>query len=50
MLHNIIIITYLKPELRAGLAKEFDRPANLIERPSLFGALVQEYANRSSDM
>ncbi|CAL4956742.1 unnamed protein product [Urochloa decumbens] len=34
----------------AGLAKEFDRPANLIERPSLFGALVQEYANRSSDM
>ncbi|KAI4966662.1 hypothetical protein ZWY2020_037667 [Hordeum vulgare] len=34
----------------AGLAKEFDRPAALIERPSLFGALVQEYANRSSDM
>jgi ATP-binding cassette subfamily C (CFTR/MRP) protein 1 len=34
----------------AGLAKEFDRPANLIERPSLFGALVQEYANRSSDV
>ncbi|KAG8052292.1 hypothetical protein GUJ93_ZPchr0001g30160, partial [Zizania palustris] len=34
----------------AGLAKEFDSPANLIERPSLFGALVQEYANRSSDM
>uniref|UniRef100_A0ACD5YCW2 Uncharacterized protein n=1 Tax=Avena sativa TaxID=4498 RepID=A0ACD5YCW2_AVESA len=33
----------------AGLAKEFDRPVNLIERPSLFGALVQEYANRSSD-
>ncbi|KAL6615336.1 hypothetical protein ACP70R_037606 [Stipagrostis hirtigluma subsp. patula] len=34
----------------AGLAKEFDSPANLIERPSLFGALVQEYANRSSDV
>ncbi|XP_062198470.1 ABC transporter C family member 14-like isoform X2 [Phragmites australis] len=34
----------------AGLAKEFDRPVNLIERPSLFGALVQEYANRSSDV
>jgi ATP-binding cassette subfamily C (CFTR/MRP) protein 1 len=34
----------------AGLAKEFDRPAALIERPSLFGALVQEYANRSSDV
>ncbi|KAK8950676.1 ABC transporter C family member 4 [Platanthera zijinensis] len=34
----------------AGLAKEFDTPSNLINRPSLFGALVQEYANRSSDM
>uniref|UniRef100_A0ACD5ZA38 Uncharacterized protein n=1 Tax=Avena sativa TaxID=4498 RepID=A0ACD5ZA38_AVESA len=34
----------------AGLAKEFDRPATLIERPSLFGALVQEYANRSTDV
>ncbi|XP_039114192.1 ABC transporter C family member 4-like [Dioscorea cayenensis subsp. rotundata] len=34
----------------AGLAKEFDKPANLIERPSLFGALVQEYANRSSEL
>nr|XP_019709005.1 ABC transporter C family member 14 [Elaeis guineensis] len=34
----------------AGLAKEFDKPAKLIERPSLFGALVQEYANRSSDL
>ncbi|KAH0448151.1 hypothetical protein IEQ34_021951 [Dendrobium chrysotoxum] len=32
----------------SGLAKEFDSPTNLIERPSLFGALVQEYANRSS--
>ncbi|KAH7655033.1 Xenobiotic-transporting ATPase protein [Dioscorea alata] len=34
----------------AGIAKEFDKPANLIERPSLFGALVQEYANRSSEL
>ncbi|KAG0452559.1 hypothetical protein HPP92_025223 [Vanilla planifolia] len=34
----------------AGLAKEFDTPANLLESPSLFGALVQEYANRSSDL
>ncbi|KAM0900896.1 hypothetical protein ACQ4PT_020359 [Festuca glaucescens] len=32
-----------------GLSKEFDQPINLIKRPSLFGALVQEYANRSSD-
>ncbi|PWA94497.1 ABC transporter Tap-like, P-loop containing nucleoside triphosphate hydrolase [Artemisia annua] len=32
----------------AGYAKEFDKPSNLIERSSLFGALVQEYANRSS--
>ncbi|PKA57671.1 ABC transporter C family member 4 [Apostasia shenzhenica] len=34
----------------AGLAKEFDTPANLIDHPSLFGALVQEYANRSADL
>nr|WEG20082.1 ABCC4 [Lemna turionifera] len=34
----------------AGLAAEFDAPSNLIERPSLFGALVQEYANRSSGL
>ncbi|MED6209079.1 Multidrug resistance-associated protein 4 [Stylosanthes scabra] len=34
----------------AGLAKEFDTPSNLIQRPSLFGALVQEYANRSSGL
>ncbi|KAJ0955326.1 putative ABC-type xenobiotic transporter [Helianthus annuus] len=26
----------------AGYAKEFDKPSRLIERPSLFGALVQE--------
>uniref|UniRef100_A0A5B7BJZ7 ABC-type xenobiotic transporter n=1 Tax=Davidia involucrata TaxID=16924 RepID=A0A5B7BJZ7_DAVIN len=32
----------------AGWAKEFDKPSRLLERPSLFGALVQEYANRSS--
>ncbi|KAK7392326.1 hypothetical protein VNO78_20760 [Psophocarpus tetragonolobus] len=34
----------------AGRAKEFDTPANLLQRPSLFGALVQEYANRSSGL
>ncbi|CAL9765942.1 unnamed protein product [Musa acuminata subsp. burmannicoides] len=34
----------------AGLASEFDKPSNLIERPSLFGALVQEYAHRSTDL
>ncbi|PSR85992.1 ABC transporter C family member 4 like [Actinidia chinensis var. chinensis] len=34
----------------AGRAKEFDKPSHLLERPSLFGALVQEYANRSSGL
>ncbi|CAI0388766.1 unnamed protein product [Linum tenue] len=34
----------------AGLAKEFDKPSNLLERPSLFAALVQEYANRSAGL
>ncbi|XP_052199207.1 ABC transporter C family member 14 [Diospyros lotus] len=34
----------------AGRAKEFDRPSRLLERTSLFGALVQEYANRSSGL
>ncbi|CAL1414820.1 unnamed protein product [Linum trigynum] len=34
----------------AGLAKEFDTPSNLLERPSLFAALVQEYANRSAGL
>ncbi|KAM1229150.1 hypothetical protein ACFX2J_008153 [Malus domestica] len=34
----------------AGLAKEFEKPSRLLERPSLFGALVQEYANRSSGL
>ena len=33
-----------------GKAREFDSPARLLERPSLFGALVQEYANRSSGL
>ncbi|KAJ7955107.1 ABC transporter [Quillaja saponaria] len=32
----------------AGLAKEFDKPSHLLQRPSIFGTLVQEYANRSS--
>lgn len=34
----------------AGWAKEFDSPSRLLERPSLFGALVQEYANRSAGL
>ncbi|XP_073063351.1 ABC transporter C family member 14 [Primulina eburnea] len=34
----------------AGRAKEFDSPSHLLERQSLFGALVQEYANRSSEL
>ncbi|KAH7517077.1 hypothetical protein FEM48_Zijuj09G0024000 [Ziziphus jujuba var. spinosa] len=33
-----------------GRAKEFDAPSRLLERPSLFGALVQEYANRSAEL
>ena len=33
----------------AGIAKEFDKPSKLLEQPSLFGALAQEYATRSSD-
>ncbi|ONM18776.1 ABC transporter C family member 14 [Zea mays] len=36
--------------LDAGLVKEFDSPSRLIEQPSLFGAMVQEYANRSSNL
>lgn len=31
----------------AGRVKEFDAPSRLLERASLFGALVQEYASRS---
>ncbi|KAI5680436.1 hypothetical protein M9H77_01663 [Catharanthus roseus] len=34
----------------AGKATEFDKPSRLLERPSLFAALVQEYANRSADI
>ncbi|KAK9067685.1 hypothetical protein SSX86_011796 [Deinandra increscens subsp. villosa] len=34
----------------AGYAKEFDEPSRLIQKPSLFGALVQEYANRASGL
>ncbi|KAF2314995.1 hypothetical protein GH714_037509 [Hevea brasiliensis] len=34
----------------AGRAREFDKPSRLLERPSLFGALVQEYANRSAGL
>ncbi|XP_027165594.1 ABC transporter C family member 4-like [Coffea eugenioides] len=33
-----------------GWVKEFDRPSKLLERRSLFGALVQEYSNRSSGL
>ncbi|XP_061365513.1 ABC transporter C family member 4-like [Gastrolobium bilobum] len=32
----------------AGQAKEFDKPSNLLQGTSLFGELVQEYANRST--
>ncbi|KAK9013565.1 hypothetical protein V6N11_041569 [Hibiscus sabdariffa] len=31
-------------------AKEFDKPSRLLEWPTLFAALVQEYANRSSGL
>ncbi|MEI4889668.1 hypothetical protein, partial [Klebsiella pneumoniae] len=34
----------------AGRAREFDKPAHFLARPSLFGALVQEYANRSAGL
>ncbi|XWS46668.1 hypothetical protein CRYUN_Cryun14cG0087500 [Craigia yunnanensis] len=34
----------------AGRAKEFDKPSRLLERPTLFAALVQEYANRSDGL
>ncbi|ERN02230.1 hypothetical protein AMTR_s00045p00218350 [Amborella trichopoda] len=36
--------------LDAGLVKEFEKPSRLLERPSFFGALVQEYTNRSSNL
>lgn len=44
------IITNLFLRVVTGYAKEFDKPSRLIEKPSLFGALVQEYANRSSGL
>lgn len=31
-----------------GWAKEYERPSTLLERPSLFASLVQEYSNRST--
>ncbi|CAJ1877872.1 unnamed protein product [Sphenostylis stenocarpa] len=34
----------------AGRAKEYDKPSNLLKKQSLFGALVQEYVNRSSGL
>ncbi|GLU07394.1 hypothetical protein SLE2022_243540 [Rubroshorea leprosula] len=34
----------------AGKAKEFDTPSRLLERRSLFAALVQEYANRAAGL
>ncbi|XP_009792251.1 ABC transporter C family member 14-like [Nicotiana sylvestris] len=33
-----------------GWAKEYDRPATLLERPSIFAALVQEYSIRSTGL
>ncbi|XP_037475430.1 ABC transporter C family member 4-like [Triticum dicoccoides] len=37
--------------LDAGLVKEFDAPSRLLEQPSsLFGAMVQEYADRSANL
>jgi len=32
----------------AGFAKEYDKPSHLLERHSLFAALVKEYSNRSA--
>ncbi|GMI73762.1 multidrug resistance-associated protein 4, ATP-binding cassette C4 [Hibiscus trionum] len=34
----------------AGKAKEFDKPSILLERPTVFAALVQEYADRSTGL
>ncbi|MBA0553688.1 hypothetical protein Golob_012843 [Gossypium lobatum] len=34
----------------AGRAKEFEPPSRLLERPTLFAALVQEYADRSAGL
>ncbi|KAK9018337.1 hypothetical protein V6N11_001313 [Hibiscus sabdariffa] len=33
-----------------GKAKEFDKPSRLLERPTVFAALVQEYADRSAGL
>ncbi|PHU30659.1 ABC transporter C family member 4 [Capsicum chinense] len=33
-----------------GWVKEFERPATLLETPSLFASLVQEYSNRSTGL
>ncbi|KAJ6680171.1 ABC TRANSPORTER C FAMILY MEMBER 4 [Salix purpurea] len=34
----------------AGLSREFDKPSRLLERPTLFGAMVREYASRSAEL
>ncbi|KAI3910254.1 hypothetical protein MKW92_019630 [Papaver armeniacum] len=34
----------------AGLALELDKPSSLLEKPTIFRALVQEYASRSSGL
>lgn len=49
MSHDHIILFFLGFSY-IGRAEEFDTPSNLLQRPSLFGALVQEYANRSSQL
>lgn len=33
-----------------GWVKEFDKPSRLLERPTIFAALVKEYSKRSTDM
>ncbi|KAK8499500.1 hypothetical protein V6N12_011585 [Hibiscus sabdariffa] len=33
-----------------GKTKEFDKPSRLLERPTVFAALVQEYADRSTGL
>ncbi|KAG5231750.1 ABC transporter family member [Salix suchowensis] len=34
----------------AGLSREFDKPSRLLERPTLFGAMVREYASRAAEL
>ena len=47
ILNDILKSRYLCP----GLVKEFDAPSRLIEQSSsLFRAMVQEYADRSSNL